>query len=183
MDPKAAVLLELVRYAMGESARWRAWLAEQDPSVLALRMGEAQIATVGTLLVHVAGVDLMYADTVVGEPRSAYEWPAVDSLDPIFALEDEAFGKLVAFLEGAPEGALDRELTLRVRGYRLTASAGKMVAHMLVHGIRHYAQLATALRAAGHAQPWQHDLILGDGFGPPGAFTREATAADADPSA
>ncbi len=180
MDPKAAVLLELVRYAMGESARWRAWLAEQDPSVLALPVGEAQIATVGTLLAHVAGVDVIYAGTVAGEVRPAYEWPGVDALDPIFAQEDEAFGKLVAFLEDAGEGALDRELTLRVRGYRLTASAGKMIAHMLVHGIRHYAQMATALRAAGHAQPWQHDLILGDGFGPPGEFTQEA--AEAGPS-
>lgn len=63
---------------------------------------------------------------------------------------------------------------MRARGDRVSASAGKMVAHMLVHGIRHYAQLATALRAQGHPQPWQHDLILGEGFGPPACFTQEA---------
>lgn len=48
-----------------------------------------------------------------------------------------------------------------------------MVVHMLVHGIRHFAQVATALRRSGRAQLWQHDLILGEGFGPAGVFRKE----------
>jgi hypothetical protein len=46
-------------------------------------------------------------------------------------------------------------------------------ADMLVHGIRHWAQLATVFRRSGQPQPWQHDLILGEGFGPPGIFVKE----------
>ena len=70
----------------------------------------------------------------------------------------------------------------RGHGGRATlAVARKMVAHMLVHGIRHYAQLATALRAQGHAQPWSHDPITGDGYGPPAEFIREAPAPDTAP--
>src|SRR5438874_2703066 len=36
----------------------------------------------------------------------------------------------------------------------------KCFIHVVVHSTRHWAQLATALRAAGHAQDWQHDLIF-----------------------
>ncbi len=183
MNEATLGLRELARYYAGEAARWREWLGEQDPSWLALPVGEAQIATVGTLLAHVASVELIYADTLVGTPRPTYEWPPVDALDAICAMHDEAFGKLLAFVEEADADALGRELTLRVRGYRLTAPAGKMVLHLLVHGIRHYAQLATALRAQGHPQPWSHDPITGEGFGPPAEFTRETTVPATDPSA
>ncbi len=136
-------------------------------------MGEAQIATVGTLLAHVAAVDRMYADALAGTP-SGYEWPPVDSLEGIFTVQEEAFRKLTSFLDGADAVALEQRVTLRGPVSRISSSAGKMVAHTLVHGIRHYAQLATALRAQGHAQPWQHDLMLGEGFGPPGVVKRDA---------
>ena len=46
---------------------------------------------------------------------------------------------------------------------RLTGSARKIVAHALVHGVRHWAQLATILRQQGRPTTgWQHDLLLSD---------------------
>ncbi len=173
MSDGAAALRELARYCESEAERWYEWLGEQGPAVLALPVGEAQIATVGVLLMHVAWVDRVYADLLVGAPAAAYEWLPTDSVEPIRATHREAFAKLRSFLDGADDAALARELTLRVRGLRLSAPAGKMAAHMLVHGIRHYAQLATKLREQGRTSPWQHDLITGEGFGPPGVFSRE----------
>ncbi len=177
MTSGAAVLRELARYCAGETDHWYAWLAEQDAALLALPVGERQIATVGTLLMHVAWVERAYADVLVGAPPVvATEWPPTDALEPIRAMHAEAFAKLESFLAGADEAALARELTLRVAGLRLTASAGKMVAHLLVHGIRHYAQLAMKLREQGHRAPGEHDLITGEGFGPPGVFEEDAGA-------
>ncbi len=168
-----AVLRELARYCAAETDRWYAWLAEQDASLLGLPVGQAQIATVGTLLLHVAWVERAYADVLVGAPVLAAEWPATDALAPIRVLHEEAFAQLDSFLAGADDAALERELTLRVRGLRLTASARKMVAHMLVHGVRHYAQLAMKLREQGHRAPGEHDLITAEGFGPPAVFHKE----------
>jgi uncharacterized damage-inducible protein DinB len=34
--------------------------------------------------------------------------------------------------------------------------------HVFLHGIRHWGQIATALRQAGHRQPWEHDWLLSD---------------------
>jgi uncharacterized damage-inducible protein DinB len=170
VDTAVQALRELTRYFEGETARWREWLAQQDPAVLAAKVGEPPVDTVGALMAHIAGVELVYADALAETPPRAYEWPPTDSLDAIFAVHDEAFAKLVAFLESADGAALERVHTLRVPGWRLDAPAGKMVAHLLVHGIRHWAQVATALRRAGHPQPWPHDLIMGDGFGPAASF-------------
>ncbi len=173
MTGGVAALRELARYCGAESDRWYAWLAEQDASVLALPVGERQIADVGTLLMHVAWVERAYAEVLVGAPATS-EWVAPESVEPARAVHAAAFAKLDAFLAAADDAALDRQVTLRVRGMRLTASAGKMVAHLLVHGIRHDAQLAMKLREQGHGAPGEHDLITGEGFGPPAVFEKDA---------
>ncbi len=172
MTGGVAVLRELVRYCAAETDRWYVWLAQQDAAVLGLPVGERQIATVGTLLLHVAWVERAYAEVLVGAPATS-DWGPTDALAPIEAVHREAWAKLEAFLASADDAALEREVTLRVRSLRLTASAGKMVAHLLVHGIRHYAQLAMKLREQGHPVPGEHDLITGEGFGPPGVFEKE----------
>ena len=169
MDGGVMVLRELARYCAGEARRWYDWLAERDVAVLALPVGEAQIATVGTLLMHVAWVDRAYVNELVGAPGE-YEWLPIDTLAPIRAMHEATFARLFEWLEAATDADLARERTLRVRGVRLTASGDKMLAHTLVHGIRHYAQLATKLREQGQLQPWQHDQILEEGFGPAAAF-------------
>ncbi len=172
MNGGAGALRELARYCADETDRWYAWLAEQGAEVLALPVGEAQIATVGILLMHVAWVERAYGEALVGAPVTS-DWLPIDQLEPILAVHREAFARLESFMAGADDAALARELTLRVRGMRLTASAGKMAAHMLVHGIRHYAQLAMKLREQGHATPWPHDLITAEGFGPAAVFVKE----------
>jgi uncharacterized damage-inducible protein DinB len=37
-----------------------------------------------------------------------------------------------------------------------------MFAHAMLHGVRHWAQLATALREAGHGTDWGHDFLFSD---------------------
>ena len=44
----------------------------------------------------------------------------------------------------------------------VTASHHKLVANLLNHGTRHWAQVATVLRLHGHADQWPHDLLLSD---------------------
>jgi uncharacterized damage-inducible protein DinB len=44
----------------------------------------------------------------------------------------------------------------------LRASKRKMFAHAMLHGVRHWAQLATALREAGHSTDWGHDFLFSD---------------------
>jgi uncharacterized damage-inducible protein DinB len=42
----------------------------------------------------------------------------------------------------------------------LTASRRKIFIHALLHGVRHWAQLAACLRQQGYKQDWQHDFIF-----------------------
>jgi uncharacterized damage-inducible protein DinB len=34
--------------------------------------------------------------------------------------------------------------------------------HLFMHGIRHWAQIATALRQAGYPRQWEHDWLMSE---------------------
>jgi uncharacterized damage-inducible protein DinB len=42
------------------------------------------------------------------------------------------------------------------------ASARKVILHAMLHGLRHWAQLATIVREHGHATDWFHDILMSD---------------------
>jgi uncharacterized damage-inducible protein DinB len=42
------------------------------------------------------------------------------------------------------------------------ASQRKIFAHAMLHGVRHWAQLATTLREQGRATDWAHDFLFSD---------------------
>ena len=54
----------------------------------------------------------------------------------------------------------DQPRTIQVAsGGEFTLTARKLLFHIVVHEIRHWAQIALAVRLAGFAPPGQHDLM------------------------
>jgi uncharacterized damage-inducible protein DinB len=151
----------LLRYTDGETRRWHDWLAAQSPAVLEEPMGEGRLGTLRGVLLHIFAVELRYAQRLTDEPVSTYESLPHDSLDAIFGIGVEARRKLAAFLATNPD--LDRELTFETltAGTR-SASVRKIVTHSVIHGIRHWAQVATVLRQRGYPTQWFHDILLSD---------------------
>ncbi len=154
---------ELMAYTDGETRRWHAWLREQDPAVLELRVGEGSRATVREIIHHVFAVERRYADRLHGELPTAYDAIPMEPLDTLFEVHREARALLRRFVESATPDDWSRILVMEtISAGTLRGSTRKVVAHALMHGVRHWAQLATALRAHGHPQPWGHDLLLSD---------------------
>jgi uncharacterized damage-inducible protein DinB len=161
LPPGALDLRELLAYTDQETGRWHDWLREQDPALLALPFGEGSRATVGDLIHHVFMVERRYADRLLGDPATPYDALARATVDELFAIHRGAVERLERFIATASEDDWRRELTFEtLSAGTLSASKRKIVAHALVHGIRHWAQIATALRQAGHATGWDHDLVF-----------------------
>jgi uncharacterized damage-inducible protein DinB len=160
---RALTFRELLDYTAGESERWRRWLAAQPNEVLELPVGTGRTATVRGLVHHIVVVERRYADRLRGEPVTSYEDVPSDSLDALFDTWTDARARLEAWLASATDADLARRLEFQtLTAGTLSASARKIVVHLLLHGIRHWAQLATALRQQGHATDWQHDILLSD---------------------
>jgi uncharacterized damage-inducible protein DinB len=154
---------ELLRYTAQETERWRQWLATQPPEILELPAGSGRTATVRGLMHHIIVVERRYVDRLRGEPVLGYDDVPREPIEAMFAVFTDARRRLDEWLSTATEEDFNKTLEFQTltAGTR-SASARKIVAHLLIHGIRHWAQIATIMRQHGHDTGWFHDILLSD---------------------
>jgi len=151
---------ELLDYTEAETHQWQKWL-ERHPETLAVSAGIAGEEDVAGLVVHIFAAELRYAERLLGLPITPYEELQRGDLSRVFSIGSDARGKLRQFLKNANKKQMEETLSFETRtAGTLTASRRKIVMHTLMHGVRHWAQIATALRKAGYKQDWQHDFIF-----------------------
>jgi uncharacterized damage-inducible protein DinB len=161
VTPEALSFRELMAYTDEETRRWEAWFRQAGPAALEVSLGEGKWKTVGSLIYHVFMVERRYAERLLGEPVTAYAAQPPAELDEIFAVHHEARGRLERYLAQARAEEWGEVITFEtITAGTLSASKRKVVAHALMHGIRHWAQIATALRQAGHGDQWMHDVLM-----------------------
>lgn len=163
MSPAALTIRELLDYTRVETEHWHRWLAAQPPAVLDLPVGEGRTATVRGLIHHIIVVERRYTDRLRGEPITSYEDVPSEPLDALFAAFADTRRRLDEWLSSASDADLARRMEFQtLSAGALTGSARKVIVHLLLHGIRHWAQLATALRQQGYATDWPHDILMSD---------------------
>ncbi len=157
---------ELLDYTATETERWESWLAKQPESILDVPVGEGRTASLRGLLQHIFAVERRYADRLQDQPVSTYEIIDATSIASLFAGGRDSRERLEQYLATATDDDLARRLEFQtLTAGTQAASARKIVAHTLLHGIRHWAQLATALRQNGYKTDWQHDLLTSPALG------------------
>src|SRR6185312_8851634 len=153
---------ELLKFCFAETQRWREWLAANQ-KLLDLPIDIAQAKTVRDLILHIVAVDLRYAERLLGERVTEYNELPASTLEELFSTADRGREKLETFLRRATDVEWKQVLSFSTRSAgTLSSSKRKIFIHTLLHGMRHWAQLATYLRQQGHKQPWAHDFILSD---------------------
>lgn len=163
MSTPALTIRELLDYTRAETEHWHRWLATQPPDVLDLPVGVGRTATVRGLIHHIIVVERRYTDRLRGEPVTTYESVPSDSLGALFATFSDTRERLDAWLASATGTDLARRMEFQtLSAGTLAASVRKVLVHVPLHGIRHWAQLATALRQQGHATDWPHDILMSD---------------------
>jgi uncharacterized damage-inducible protein DinB len=161
--PDAITFRELLGYTDEETRKWEAWLRQQEPAVLDVPLG-GRWPTVGELIFHVFVVERRYAERLLGEEVTPYEAIPHGTLDELFAIHRGAREKLERWVENAPAEEYGEILTFQtITAGELTASKRKIAAHALLHGVRHWAQIAIELRQAGHPGPGGHDFLMTSG--------------------
>ena len=143
-----------------ETQKWRTWFERQPAAVLEVPLSIALAKNVREFLLHIFAVELRYAERLAGLPITDYEKLSAASVADLFAIGDRARGMFRDYLATATDKDLASvmEFNTRTAG-TLRASKRKMFAHAMLHGVRHWAQLATALREAGYATEWGKDLL------------------------
>lgn len=151
---------ELLDYTSEETNHWRDWF-RKNPAALELACDIAGTKTVREVVLHIVIVQARYAERLLNLPITEYEQLAGKSAEELFALANKSAEDLRSFAVAANDADWDGTLTFPTRtAGTLTASRRKIFVHALVHGVRHWAQLATFLRQEGYKQDWQHDFLF-----------------------
>jgi uncharacterized damage-inducible protein DinB len=144
-----------------ELGRWKEWFLQQPATLLDLPIDIAKGGDLRSALFHIFLVEFSFAQALndLRDPNaSRADLLALPhaTFDELFAIHQQAFALLKQWAERAtPEDAAK----LFVRG-ELRVSRRKCFIQVMEHNVRHFAQLAVALRQAGHPTDWMHDFIF-----------------------
>jgi uncharacterized damage-inducible protein DinB len=152
---------ELLRRNEEETERWHAWFREH-PDLLDLEVDLAQMKDVRGALQHIFIVEALYVERIQGivrEKVSLEDFPAL-SVDGLFAIGERARTAFRTMLANHSDDYWAEPVTFNTQGFgTFHSSRRKMFLQAMTHGPWHWAQLATALRKAGHKQDWGHDFL------------------------
>jgi len=154
---------ELLDWNESETKKWRTWFEAQPAAVLAVPVRIAQTKNVREFLLHIFAVELRYAERLNGQPVTGYEELPTGSVADLFGIGERARAGLRSYLANATDEQLKvvQEFQTRTAG-TLRASERKMFVHTMLHSVRHWAQLATALREAGYETSWGKDFLFSE---------------------
>ncbi len=150
---------DLLRWNDISAVHWRD-LLRVHPEALALPCDIRDSGDVAHFVQHIVAVELRYAQRLAAEPESPYEAVPFGSADELFATHDAALAKVRTLLaDDAYDWAQEIDFQTISLG-KLRATRRDILLHMLLHSIRHYAQLATLVRSAGIKPGWPMDFLF-----------------------
>ena len=157
----AITLEELLAWNHESTDFWMAQL-NANPALLELPCGIGGTTNVQAFVRHIFAAELIWAQRVAGLPETPRESIPAEPLDALYGLHLEAVRVFRAMLDD-PARNWEEMLTLSfswLPPHARTGSKRKLAAHALFHSQRHWAQLATLVRAAGFPSGSKGDLLF-----------------------
>jgi uncharacterized damage-inducible protein DinB len=153
----------LLDYTDWQRESWRAWFMREGAGALAISIGphgDGRLNTVGEVVRHIFSAETRYVERMNDRPLTEpSDLPAADDIDALFAFGQRSRAALRSFIATLPADQLDvaRDLTIVNITRRLTPR--KILVHVVLHEVRHWAQVATLLRLQGMKVDF-HDFLL-----------------------
>lgn len=154
---------ELLDYSDHERRRWREWLASHPARLGITVQSGGRFPTANALLDHVFLVERRHLARLEGAlPPDATGIPAGD-INALFEYAGLVRADFRRYLADLDDTRAAEMMVVTLPSSSLTMTRRKLVTHVVLHEIRHLAQLALAARAAGHAPPGDHDFFCFSG--------------------
>lgn len=150
----------LIDYSDHERAKWREWIAA-DPQRLRLRFQEGgRFPTLWELFEHIFLVERRHLSRLEGgTPPDATGVRGGDWI-ALFEYADLVRADFRQYVADLRDDDANQPLTVHAQSGTRTITRRRLAAHVLIHEIRHLAQIAYAARNGGHAPPGEHDLFF-----------------------
>ena len=162
--PLSLTIDELIAYTGGERVKWEQWFQKHPPAALdAPVQREGDFNDVWRLMHHIFLVEKRHTQRLKQEsPLMEQIGVARHDVSLLFTFGRTVREELQGFIGSAGDADLRRTMEFSYRNQSVKFTARKLVLHIFFHEIRHWAQIATALRNAGFAPPGFHDFLFSD---------------------
>ena len=118
-----------------------------------------RLPTVGKLIDHIFLVEQRHLQRLMDVKLSEQTGLTGNNAPPLFDYGASVRRELEQYVADLDDEQADQVRTFVVREQNWPMSSRKLLFHMLVHEVRHWAQVALAVRLAGFEPPGDHDLF------------------------
>lgn len=170
-------LNDLLSYTDWEREKWHAWLLERGDQVLRIKIGEhgdGRFQTLGDLVRHIFSAEKRYVERLSDLPLTDTSTVLAEKIDEVFRFGTESRRHLREFIAAFPHDQWDVPLEFKIVNSSISATPRKFIMHVVLHEVRHWAQVATFLRLNGLPGDF-HDFLFSPVMG--GEIKREQAKA------
>jgi uncharacterized damage-inducible protein DinB len=150
---------ELLRYTNEERDKWRSWFAAHPEALEIDVQPGGRLSTVGTLVDHIFLVERRHLQRLTSVKPDDQTGLSGRHAPPLFDYGASVRRELEQFVADIDPETVDDVRTFTVQSGTFQLSSRKLLFHCLLHEIRHWAQIALAIRRAGLEPPGNHDLF------------------------
>ena len=151
---------ELLRYTMEERDRWRLFFGNHPQAMETPFLPGGRFATIGKLIDHIFLIERRHLQRLRGEVPADRTGLTGNNAPPLFDYGASVRRELEQYVNEIDEDVAAQIRTFEVRDQQWPMSARKLLFHILMHEIRHWAQIAHSVRLAGLEPPGDHDLFF-----------------------
>ncbi len=164
-------LSDLLAYTDWERQQWhtlfqehgeRAWHLHGGPH------GDGRFERVGDTVKHIFSAEKRYVERLAGQPLTDMSSMPTD-MEELFQFGQQSRTAFQQLLENFPTQEWDVPREFKILNFAINVTPKKIAVHVLMHEIRHWAQIATLLRLNGFKFEF-HDFlfspVLGGEAGP-----------------
>ena len=153
-------IAELLAYTAEERNRWERWFRENGDEMFQMPISGPIETTIGQLVMHIFGGELRVVQFLRNEPTVKYRNLPNRGIAEVFGMGIKSRQAMRDFVEDLAPADWDRVVEFPSGENSIRATVRKAVAHILIHEIRHWAQIARLVRERGFVPPGDHDLLM-----------------------
>jgi uncharacterized damage-inducible protein DinB len=157
---------DLLDYTDWEREKWYDWFRRHGDQVLKISAGphgDGRFESAGDVVKHIFSAEKRYVDRLSGRVLTDTASVPNDDVDALFQFSRRSRGDLRKLFETYADD-WNAPSEYKIVNSVLRATPKKIVVHVLIHEIRHWAQIATLFRLNGLAAEF-HDFLFSPVWG------------------
>jgi len=155
----------LLGYSDQERAKWRDWVAADPRRLTLVLQPGGRFPTVADLLDHVFYVERRHLSRLEGSTPPDSSGVPLGDWQRLFEYAELVRADMRRYVADITDLIADGLVSWDAVGIGpITMTRRKLLTHIVLHEIRHLAQLALAARMAGVEPPGKHDLFFFEEF-------------------